>query len=204
MLKKKLAYDAGYVCRQKHLSNLLAWFMKRPVSVFDTSRIWIEISDKKLNMIFTVWMNEQPKRLKKYWLKIRLDRESNPDLCNDRETLNPLTSLAQSAWLAQRIAERCVRSSQKSGFLFNRLGCSFYCEDHVRFHTNNITKQKQPIEPFLKTSNTFHLRLARQISSTDPLIEWSVACYPGPWSTYRLVLDSSSNSPAGHHTVHTQ
>ena len=70
--------------------------MKRPVSVFDTSRIWIEISDKKLNMIFTVRMNEQPKRLKKFWLKIRLDRESNPDLCNDRETLNPLTSLAQS------------------------------------------------------------------------------------------------------------
>ena len=204
MLKKKLAYDAGYVCRQKHLSNLLAWFMKRPVSVFDTSRIWIEISDKKLNMILKVWMNEQPKRLKKYWLKIRLDRESNPDLCNDRETLNPLTSLAQSVWLAQRIAERCVRSSQKSGFLFNRLGCSFYCEDHVLFQTNNITKQKQTIEPFLKTSNTFHQRLARQISSTDPQIDWSVAWYQGPWSTCRLVPDSSSNSPAGHHTVHTQ
>ena len=149
-------------------------------------------------------MNEwQPKRLKKY-LKIRVDREWNADLCNDRETLNPLTSLAQSAWLAQWIAERCVRSSQRSGFFFNRLGCSFYCENHVLFHTNNITKQKQTIEPFLKTSNTFHLRLARQISSTDPLIEWSVACYPGPWSTCRLVLDSSSNSPAGHHTVHTQ
>ena len=119
-------------------------------------------------------------------------------------TLNPLTSLVQSAWLAQWIAERCVRSSQRSGFFFNRLGCSFYCEDHVLFHTNDITKQKQTIEPFLKTSNTFHLRLARQISSTDPLIEWSVACYPGSWSTCRLVLDSSSNSPAGHHTVHTQ
>ena len=60
-------------------------------------------------------------------------------------------------------------------FFFHLLGCSFYCEDHVHLDNNNITKQKQTIEPFLKTSNTFHQRLARQISSTDPQIDWSVA-----------------------------
>ena len=50
----------------------------------------------------------------------------------------------QLAWWAQGI-ERCIRSSQRSRFdsqsrlnffsffFFLRLGCSFYCEDHVHF-----------------------------------------------------------------------
>ena len=115
--------------------------------------------------------------------------------------------LISSIGLISSVDSRALRpviAKIRVSLIFNRFGCSFYCEDHVLFHTNYITKQKQTIEPFLKTSNTFHLRLARQISSTDPLIEWSVACYPGPWNTYRLVLDSSSNSPAGHYAVHTQ
>ena len=95
--------------------------MERPVSVFDTNRISIEISNKR-KWTWYLQSNEQPKRLKKY-LKIRLDRESSPGLCDDRETLNPLASSAQSVWLAQWIAERyflnCV---PKITYLCSKLG----------------------------------------------------------------------------------
>ena len=65
----------------------------------------------------------------------------------------------QLAWWAQGI-ERCIRSSQRSGFdsqsrlnffsfFFLRLGCSFYCEDHVHF-------QKRLF--LLKTSKNIYCR----------------------------------------------
>ena len=52
--------------------------------------------------------------------------------------------LLQLTWSAQRI-EQCIWSSQRSEFdfwassnffrfLFNHLGCSFYCKDHFHFH----------------------------------------------------------------------
>ena len=61
-------------------------------------------------------MNNLSGWLKRNVKKFRLDRESNLDLCDDR-------------------------TQGHCGF--NRLGCSFYCEDHVQFHI------------FIRSSNHF-------------------------------------------------
>ena len=60
--------------------------------------------------------------------------------------MNNLRSWKKTWKIQVWLTERCVRLSQGPGFgsrsilnffrfFFNRFGCSFYCEDHVHFHT---------------------------------------------------------------------
>ena len=75
--------------------------------------------------------------------KLKLVIHRTPVSVNLTNSHNGLLRL-QLAWLAQWI-EYCVWSSQRSGFqsrsrlnclrfFFNRLGCSFYCEDYDHFY----------------------------------------------------------------------